>query len=206
MTRKHLIGALLFVVALSFVLQSGGCKEDLPDRIEIELTRTQENAWMLADGKPDNSVCAAPKKQKTFFAKKVSLPLNCTSTERSLVKIHQNCIYKNLGYNALVSFGPFTTKNSKKSKSQLFNLTLDLSSPWSYVKSPSCSSCDRDGTNCKQDFCKINDNAQTYSCQNDQCKIISRCAEIDLKAEGMSIIGQFIETKLSFNSKDIVKG
>lgn len=50
-------------------------------------------------GAPDNAICIAPSKNRKDFSKSVSLPVNCTSTEKTLVKIRENCVYNNLAYN-----------------------------------------------------------------------------------------------------------
>lgn len=72
-------------------------------------------------------------------------------------------------------------------------MVLDLRTPWSWVKSPSCKQVTRNGTSFGPDCSfksKTNSSetfSQTYDCQKGCKQIEDKCAEIDLTQEGLSL-------------------
>jgi hypothetical protein len=73
------------------------------------------------------------------------MPSNCT--EARVARIYEECVFKNLAYTVKMYYGPSesdssSTKNAPvrtKDKSDSYvRLALDLTSPWSWVKSPVC--------------------------------------------------------------------
>jgi hypothetical protein len=69
------------------------------------------------------------------------------------------------------------------------------------VKSPVCKTCGRDGDSCDSNFCKIGNYTANYECDK-LCKNLDRCGEIDLCSEGLSVVGQFINTYVRLEKKN----
>lgn len=73
------------------------------------------------------------------------MPTNCS--ESKIARISSECVFKNLAYNVKfyydASFNSTLTTSEKDLKkleksNEYFELAIDLTSPWSWVKSPVC--------------------------------------------------------------------
>lgn len=127
------------------------------------------------------------------------MPTNCS--ELRVARISEECVFKNLAYTVKAYYGAasnITSSSSSKASDNsedFVRLAIDLTSPWSWVKSSVCETCDRAGKNCKQDKCAFLQSEssaasfkpKTYPCSS--CYAVPKCGEIDSFAEGMSVVG-----------------
>ena len=115
--------------------------------VTFELQRHVLGAWTKNSSKYANDFCFQPKasRPKRPLIFNTPMPSNCS--EARVSRISQECVFKNLAYNVriyydAVSNSTLTTSESSVKKLELSNeyvdLAVDLTSPWSWVKSPVC--------------------------------------------------------------------
>lgn len=72
------------------------------------------------------------------------MPTNCS--EAKVARISQECVFKNLAYNVKMYYDASKDSNTTSIKDvkkletspEFFELAIDLTSPWSWVKSTVC--------------------------------------------------------------------
>lgn len=119
--------------------------------ITIELTRNVISPWAKNNTKQVNDFCYSPthSRPKRPLIFKTPMPANCT--EARVSRISEECVFKNLAYTVKMVFPeisnsnsdsdstPVKKSNSNKQQSNSFvRLAVDLTSPWSWIKSPVC--------------------------------------------------------------------
>ncbi|EAS07287.1 eukaryotic aspartyl protease (macronuclear) [Tetrahymena thermophila SB210] len=200
---KIAIGSLVLFLILAALVEA---KAKTNKNIKLELKRNVLNAWQKNTSNAyANDFCFSPKHSRPSrpLIFNTEMPSNCSQSK--VARISQECVFKNLAYNARFYYDKDESSNTTSIKDvkkleasqDFFELAIDLTSPWSWVKSPVCQTCDRKGKNCKQNQCLYKNNStksshvsKVFSSTN--LKVIEKCGEIDQYAEGMSVVGQFI--------------
>ncbi|KAL4427031.1 hypothetical protein ABPG74_000986 [Tetrahymena malaccensis] len=200
---KITIGFLALFLILAALVEGKASK---PKNVKLELKRNVLNAWQKnTTSAYANDFCFSPKHSRPSrpLIFNTEMPGNCSQSK--VARISQECVFKNLAYNARFYYDKDENSNTTQIKDvkkleaseDFFELAIDLTSPWSWVKSPVCQTCDRKGRNCKQNMCQYKNNStksshinKSFSSTN--LKIVEKCGEIDQYAEGMSVVGQFI--------------
>ncbi|EAR92169.2 eukaryotic aspartyl protease (macronuclear) [Tetrahymena thermophila SB210] len=176
--------------------------------ISLELKRVQVDPWTKASTISD-SACYRDKDSDYVHEYDIQRPDYCKNV-KSYVKIMSQCIFMTTAYQVDLKFN---TKDATP-----FKMVLDLRTPWSWIKSPSCKLYERSGKPLDQDCsypskvkgvkndAKFN---KTFNCEGN-CKVYEdKCAEIDLVQEGLSVLGNFISTSVKLSDtgfKQSVKG
>ncbi|KAL4480980.1 hypothetical protein ABPG72_014448 [Tetrahymena utriculariae] len=193
------------------IIQCGLISPTKPENvISLKLQRVQVDPWTRAS-KISDSACYNPKDRDSDYVHEYDIqrPDQCKNV-KSYVNIMSQCIFMTTAYQVDFNF------NQKDATP--FKMVLDLRTPWSWIKSPTCKLYERSGKPLDQGCSypsKVKDAKpdqqfnKTFNCEGN-CKIIEdKCAEIDLVQEGLSVLGNFIssEVKLSDKSfKELVKG
>ncbi|KAL4466336.1 hypothetical protein ABPG72_020185 [Tetrahymena utriculariae] len=198
---KIAIGSLVLFLILAALVEGKAKAKN----VKLELKRNVLNSWQKNTTNYVNDFCFSPKHSRPSrpLIFNTEMPVNCSQSK--VARISQECVFKNLAYNARFyydkdeNFNTTSIKQPKKleASEDFFELAIDLTSPWSWVKSPVCQTCDRKGKNCKSNMCQYKNNStksshisKVFSSTN--IKVIEKCGEIDQYAEGMSVVGQFI--------------
>jgi len=146
MGRKTTLAIFFFGVVL-LALVGAASKPKTQKAVTFELQRHVLGAWTKNSSKYANDFCFQPKasRPKRPLIFNTPMPSNCS--EARVSRISQECVFKNLAYNVriyydAVSNSTLTTSESSVKKLELSNeyvdLAVDLTSPWSWVKSPVC--------------------------------------------------------------------
>lgn len=128
-------------------LVGAATKPKIQKAVTFELQRHVLGAWTKNSSKYANDFCFQPKasRPKRPLIFNTPMPSNCS--EARVSRISQECVFKNLAYNARIYYDAVSNSNLTTSESSVkkleqsneyVDLAVDLTSPWSWVKSPVC--------------------------------------------------------------------